>query len=87
MVVASSYTPGGLDDALSGILTLASEAQVPAIFSLRRRDLGKVFGKRASISIVSVLSADGANELMAVRAVECFVFVRGSSPLQLLPQP
>lgn len=63
--LSSHPHPGGLDDALSALLRLAAEGEVPVIFCLKRRALSAAFGKRANVSVVSILNADGANQLLA----------------------
>ena len=53
---------GALDTKLQDILTLANEEDVPVIFELNKRKLGKALGKNIKISVVGVQNADGAYE-------------------------
>ena len=38
------------------------EQKVPVVFALSRRRLGKAVGKKIRVSVVAILSADGAND-------------------------
>ena len=51
---------GALDEKLQDILTLANEEDVPVIFELNKRKLGKALGKTIKISVVGIQNADGA---------------------------
>ena len=53
---------GALDTKLQDILTLANEEDVPIIFELNKRKLGKALGKNIKISVVGIQNADGAYE-------------------------
>ena len=43
--------------------SLAADADIPVVFGLSGRRLGKCLGKSVRITVVGILSADGAMEL------------------------
>ncbi|XP_013409777.1 selenocysteine insertion sequence-binding protein 2-like isoform X3 [Lingula anatina] len=51
---------GGLDDALHNILDLCQEQDVPFIFALGRRALGRACAKLVPVSVVGVFNFEGA---------------------------
>ena len=51
---------GAIDSKLQEILDLAREENLPVIFELNKRKLGKALGKNIKVSVVGVQSADGA---------------------------
>mmetsp|Transcript_27900 Transcript_27900/g.42916 ORF Transcript_27900/g.42916 Transcript_27900/m.42916 type:complete len:438 (+) Transcript_27900:141-1454(+) len=53
---------GAIDEKLQDILNLAREEEVPVLFELNKRKLGKAIGKTIKISVVGIQSADGAFE-------------------------
>ena len=57
---------GGLDDAIHTIQELCADQSLPVFFVLNRRRLGRVLQKNVRISVVAIVSYDGANELFAV---------------------
>jgi len=52
---------GGLDSLVDKILTFAEAQQVPVVFCLQRRKLGKLLGVVQGVSALSICSPDGAN--------------------------
>jgi len=53
---------GGLDEAVQGILTLASERGVPLVCALRRRRLGYACKKPVGVSCVGVFNYQGSED-------------------------
>jgi selenocysteine insertion sequence-binding protein 2 len=53
---------GALDIKLEEILKLAHENEIPVIFELNKRKIGKALGKTLKISVVGIENADGAHE-------------------------
>lgn len=51
---------GGLDDALNMIISLCSEQDVPFVFALGRRSLGRACAKLVPVSVVGVFNYQGA---------------------------
>ena len=51
---------GGLDEALNVILDLCSEQEVPFVFALGRRALGRACAKLVPVSVVGVFSYEGS---------------------------
>lgn len=51
---------GAIDEKLQEILDLAQQEDVPVIFELNKRKLGKAVGKNIKVSVVGIQSADGA---------------------------
>lgn len=53
---------GALDVKLQEILDLAKEYDLPVIFELNKRKIGKALGKTIKVSVVGIENADGAYE-------------------------
>lgn len=53
---------GVIDDKLQEILDLCEEWDVPVVYELNKRKLGKALGKNIKISVVGIQNADGAQE-------------------------
>ena len=53
---------GALDVKLQEILDLAKEHDLPVIFELNKRKIGKALGKTIKVSVVGIENADGAYE-------------------------
>ncbi|XP_052097571.1 selenocysteine insertion sequence-binding protein 2-like isoform X1 [Mytilus californianus] len=53
---------GGLDDALNNILTLCNEQNVPFVFALGRRALGRACAKMVPVSVVGIFNYSGSEE-------------------------
>nr|XP_006817601.1 PREDICTED: LOW QUALITY PROTEIN: selenocysteine insertion sequence-binding protein 2-like [Saccoglossus kowalevskii] len=51
---------GGLDEALDVIISLAQEQDVPFIFALGRKALGRAVNKLVPVSVVGIFNYDGA---------------------------
>lgn len=54
------YILGGLDDALNMIINLCSEQDVPFVFALGRRSLGRACAKLVPVSVVGIFNYQGA---------------------------
>ena len=54
---------GGLDETVQKILDFSRENQIPVVFALRRRTLGKSLGKTVKMSAVAIHNADDASVL------------------------
>lgn len=52
---------GAIDDKLQEILDLAVEKDIPILFELSKRVLGKAVGKKIKVSVVGVQNTDGAH--------------------------
>lgn len=57
-----STAEGGLDETVEDLIEAAREAEVPVVFALSRNRMGKALGKNIRLSIVAVLSAEGAHQ-------------------------
>ena len=55
-------TEGGLDDAINFIIQAATEQNLPCIFALNRRRLGKAMNKYVPVSVVGIFDYSGAEE-------------------------
>uniref|UniRef100_A0A803J9A1 SECIS binding protein 2 n=1 Tax=Xenopus tropicalis TaxID=8364 RepID=A0A803J9A1_XENTR len=53
---------GGLDDTLQTIISHACEQNVPFVFALNRKALGRCLNKAVPVSVVGVFSYDGAQD-------------------------
>ncbi|XP_078252247.1 selenocysteine insertion sequence-binding protein 2-like isoform X1 [Rhinoraja longicauda] len=51
---------GGLDEALHTIIEVAREQEIPFVFALNRRALGRCVNKAVPVSVVGIFSYDGA---------------------------
>ncbi|ESO82987.1 hypothetical protein LOTGIDRAFT_134361, partial [Lottia gigantea] len=51
---------GGLDDALNNILNMCTEQEVPYVFALGRRALGRACAKLVPVSVVGVFNFEGS---------------------------
>ncbi|XP_041042287.1 selenocysteine insertion sequence-binding protein 2-like isoform X4 [Carcharodon carcharias] len=51
---------GGLDDALHMIIEVAREQEIPFVFALNRKALGRCVNKAVPVSVVGIFSYDGA---------------------------
>uniref|UniRef100_K3XA03 Ribosomal protein eL8/eL30/eS12/Gadd45 domain-containing protein n=1 Tax=Globisporangium ultimum (strain ATCC 200006 / CBS 805.95 / DAOM BR144) TaxID=431595 RepID=K3XA03_GLOUD len=52
-----------LDEKLDEILAIATKQEVPIIYPMSRRKLGRVLSKSVRVSCVGVYSMEGANDL------------------------
>jgi len=57
-------TKGGLDDRVREVLALSYEKRIPVIFALSRKGLGRALGKDMTISVIGILDATGAQDLL-----------------------
>ncbi|XP_042637652.1 selenocysteine insertion sequence-binding protein 2 [Orycteropus afer afer] len=53
---------GGLDDTLHTIIDYACEQNIPFVFALNRRALGRSLNKAVPVSVVGIFSYDGAQD-------------------------
>ncbi|CAB9516474.1 Selenocysteine insertion sequence-binding protein 2 [Seminavis robusta] len=53
---------GAIDDKLQEILDLAAEKEIPVLFELSKRVLGKAVGKKIKVSVVAIQGTDGAHQ-------------------------
>ncbi|XP_037020629.2 selenocysteine insertion sequence-binding protein 2 isoform X6 [Artibeus jamaicensis] len=53
---------GGLDDTLHTIINYACEQNIPFVFALNRKALGRSLNKAVPVSVVGIFSYDGAQE-------------------------
>lgn len=53
---------GGLDDTLQTIINCACEQNVPFVFALNRKALGRCVNKAVPVSVVGIFSYDGAQD-------------------------
>eukprot|EP00118_Oscarella_pearsei_P005786 m.26535 g.26535 ORF g.26535 m.26535 type:complete len:656 (+) comp29401_c0_seq2:330-2297(+) len=58
----SISSAGGIDEMLQKIRSMCFEQDVPIVFALTRKGLGKAVNKKVPVSIVGVFNYDGANE-------------------------
>uniref|UniRef100_A0A7S2S0F1 Ribosomal protein eL8/eL30/eS12/Gadd45 domain-containing protein n=1 Tax=Eucampia antarctica TaxID=49252 RepID=A0A7S2S0F1_9STRA len=53
---------GAIDSKLQDILDMAKEDNLPVIFEMNKRKIGKALGKTIKVGIVGIQNADGAHE-------------------------
>ena len=63
---------GGLDEALNNIIQLCSEQDVPFVFALGKRALGRACAKLVPVSVVGLFNYEGS--------VVCVLFCRECDP-------
>ena len=54
------YVIGGLDETLNNIIDMCHEQNVPLVFALGRRALGRACAKLVPVSVVGIFSYDGS---------------------------
>ncbi|XP_071658387.1 selenocysteine insertion sequence-binding protein 2 isoform X9 [Patagioenas fasciata] len=57
-----SQSKGGLDDTLHNIIDCACEQNIPFVFALNRKALGRCVNKAVPVSVVGIFSYDGAQD-------------------------
>lgn len=55
-----SLSAGGLDEALYTIINTCREQEVPFVFALSRKTLGRCVNKVVPVSLVGIFNYDGA---------------------------
>lgn len=58
--LSSSPPAGGLDEALYTIINTCREQEVPFVFALNRKTLGRCVNKVVPVSLVGIFNYDGA---------------------------
>ncbi|CAM9975610.1 unnamed protein product [Ectocarpus sp. 6 AP-2014] len=78
---------GGLDDKVVEVIDKAREAEIPVVFALSKRKIGKALRKTIKVSAVGVYSFDGANEQQKQlkRRMETISSLPSPSPRQADP--
>jgi selenocysteine insertion sequence-binding protein 2 len=71
---------GGLDDALNNILTLCNEQNVPFVFALGRRALGRACAKLVPVSVVGIFNFSGSEVSMKHELQLLVIFILRFSP-------
>ncbi|XP_077569051.1 selenocysteine insertion sequence-binding protein 2-like isoform X2 [Stigmatopora nigra] len=54
---------GGLDEALYNVISMAREQEIPFVFALGRKALGRCVNKLVSVSVVGIINYSGAERL------------------------
>lgn len=52
--------PGGLDEALYNVIAMAREQEIPFVFALGRKALGRCVNKLVPVSVVGIFNYSGA---------------------------
>ena len=63
LLAPDTESSDAIDDKLKGLLTMCSSKDIPCIWCLSRRQLGKAAGATIKQSVVAVLSPDGVYDL------------------------
>jgi len=58
-IMMCGWSAGGLDDALNNIIEMSRQQDVPFVFALGRRALGRVCAKLVPVSIVGIFCYEG----------------------------
>lgn len=59
-VISLVFRAGGLDDTLHTIIDYACDQNIPFVFALNRKALGRSLNKAVPVSVVGIFSYDGA---------------------------
>jgi hypothetical protein len=65
---------GGLDDALNNIIHMCTEQDVPFVFALGRRALGRACAKLVPVSVAGVFNYEGSE--VGIKSLGCFLLIR-----------
>lgn len=60
LVISLVFRAGGLDDTLHTIIDYACDQNIPFVFALNRKALGRSLNKAVPVSVVGIFSYDGA---------------------------
>ena len=71
---------GGLDDALNNILNVCNEQNVPFVFALGRRALGRACAKLVPVSVVGIFNFSGSEVSMKHELQLLVIFILRFSP-------
>ena len=63
---------GGLDEALNNILTMCQEQNVPFVFALGRRALGRACAKLVPVSVAGIFNYEGCEVMSPSLSGDCF---------------
>lgn len=63
---------GGLDDALNNILNLCNEQNIPFVFALGRRALGRACAKLVPVSVVGIFNYSGTEVSLQMTLTQTF---------------
>lgn len=81
IVLAPNVDEGdSLNDQITNLLASARQAQIPIVFALGKRKLGKALRKKVAVSVVGIYSGDGAHQ--EYRAVLARLKLITEDPLQ-----
>lgn len=62
--VEAGQGSGGPAESLEALLALAAERYTPVVFALTRKKLAQACGARGGVSVVAVLNASGAEQVL-----------------------
>lgn len=65
---------GGLDEALYNVIAMAREQEIPFVFALGRKALGRCVNKLVPVSVVGIFNYSGA-EVRHFSQLKCFDFI------------
>ncbi len=60
--IESCTSPGGLDDKVTDIIKLCKDCDIPVIYGLNKRKLGRALNKPTKVSVVGIYHFDGAED-------------------------
>lgn len=66
---------GGLDEALNNIIEMSRQKNVPFVFALGRRALGRVCAKLVPVSIVGIYCYDGTEVRCSLLRHNCDLLI------------
>lgn len=74
---------GGLDEALYNVIAMAREQEIPFVFALGRKALGRCVNKLVPVSVVGIFNYSGA-EVHPLKVFHCNKFILYPSNLSIL---
>lgn len=81
------HVSGGLDEALYNVIAMAREQEIPFVFALGRKALGRCVNKLVPVSVVGIFNFSGAEvreeKLMGCSSLICSYFLFNSVTLSL----
>lgn len=70
-IVCVCVCAGGLDEALYNVIAMAREQEIPFVFALGRKALGRCVNKLVPVSVVGIFNFSGAEVHKHSRCVSC----------------
>lgn len=73
------FPSGGLDEALYNVIAMAREQEIPFVFALGRKALGRCVNKLVPVSVVGIFNYSGAEVRQCHHRKRSFTFFHSTS--------